>query len=1358
MKGTGSGSLSNSQQTKQGRYGQRLADKPAQAQDKSFLRSDDFFRHVLDSLEDYAVFTTNTEGNINSWNKGAERLLGFAEEEIIGKNADIFFIPGDITKEAHALELKTAAEKGRAVDERYHQRKDGTRFWASGLVFPLRDQQGKPRGFTKVMRDLSGKKALQAEVENERQRLRDLFMQAPAMVALTSGPEHVYEFANPLYLKVVGKTESIIGKSVGDVFPELENQGTLKLLDGVYETGEPYLGNEVLIRLDTNNDGIPEDVYFNFVYLPSRNASGKVDGILVHAIDVTDQVLARRKVEQNEERFRKLIEHGTGALALLDPQGVCRYVSPTVQRILGYTAEELIGTEAFQYILPEEAEYLQSKFQEILRAHGKTVTIEHRYKHKDGSIKWLENTVANLLEEPGIEAIVSNFRDITADKEHEVALSEALEKLQLATEAGKVGTWDWDLTTDTLHRSDQYYKILGLKPGQLDGALDNYLNIIHPDDCDRALNEVQKALKKARGFEIDYRIVRPDGTVRWVTDKGSIYRNETGTPVRASGTCIDVTSRKEAEENMKRDEELLQTRVAQQTVLKDLGLKALSGVKVRELMNEAVKQLKEVLQVEYTKVLELLPGGKEVILRAGMGWHKDIKVDTSTVDTGKNSQAGYTLLSSKPVIVKDLRTEKQFNGPQLLVNHGVVSGMSCIIYGKEEPYGVLGVHTTKRRNFTEDDVGFLQSVANVLAMAIQRKQAEDRVKESEEQFRLLVQGVKDYAIFRLDTEGHIATWNEGAKNINGYESDEVIGKHFSIFYVPEDKANKKPEKELKIASKEGSYQEEGWRLRKDGFAYWASVTISAIRDGSGKLLGFTKVTHDMTESMQHEESLKYQTSLLETMTNNATLGLLMMDDRQHCTFMNPAAERMTGYSVDEVKGAPLHEFVHHTKPDGTPYPISECPIDQALPKNNREQGEEIFVHKDGTFYPVAFTASPIIDHGKPVGTIIEARDLTEVRKTQAALAESEERFRTLAEAIPQLVWVAAPDGAIEYFNRHWYDFTGQTAEQALGWGWIKAVHPKDVAAAKKQWNKAIKNHENLSAEYRIRAKNGDYRWFLGQGSPLRDKKGGIIKWFGASTDIEDLKRRRELEEITIALTEQRQQLMALNKAKDDFISLASHQLRTPATGVKQYVGMLLEGYVGNLSKEQQDMLHYAYASNERQLNIVDDLLKVAHIDAGQVTLFKEKTDIAQLLRDVLREQHSKFKSRSQRVVYDRPDSKVMAMIDRSRLRMVLENLVDNASKYTPEGKKITVKISEQPKTKKVVISVKDEGVGIAEEDFNRLFQKFSRLDNVLSQAVGGSGLGLYWVKKVVDLHEGTIKVKSTVDKGTTFTIQLPTLL
>lgn len=232
-----------------------------------------------------------------------------------------------------------------------------------------------------------------------------------------------------------------------------------------------------------------------------------------------------------------------------------------------------------------------------------------------------------------------------------------------------------------------------------------------------------------------------------------------------------------------------------------------------------------------------------------------------------------------------------------------------------------------------------------------------------------------------------------------------------------------------------------------------------------------------------------------------------------------------------------------------------------------------------------------------------------------------------------------------------------------------------------------------------------------------------------------------------------EQLMEVNRTKDEFISLASHQLRTPATGVKQYVGMVLEGYAGDITEAQKEMLEKAYESNERQLKIVTDLLRVTRVDAGKVRLTRDRVDLVALIEDILKEQHMKFQQRNQDVQLHKNADVILANVDRDNFRMAFENITDNASKYSEEGKPIVVSMNK--KSDVIEIEVKDNGVGIDPQDQDKLFQKFSRIDNPLSTLVGGTGLGLYWAQKIIDLHEGKITVKSVRGKGTTFIVSLP---
>ena len=232
-----------------------------------------------------------------------------------------------------------------------------------------------------------------------------------------------------------------------------------------------------------------------------------------------------------------------------------------------------------------------------------------------------------------------------------------------------------------------------------------------------------------------------------------------------------------------------------------------------------------------------------------------------------------------------------------------------------------------------------------------------------------------------------------------------------------------------------------------------------------------------------------------------------------------------------------------------------------------------------------------------------------------------------------------------------------------------------------------------------------------------------------------------------------QHLVELNRSKDEFISIASHQLRTPATAVKQYLGMLLEGFVGELEAKQQAMLKKAYENNERQLRIVSDLLKVAQVDAGQIMLRKESVDLHSLLEDVIRDLGGVLNSRQQTVVFYPATEVPEVNIDLGSIRMVFENLIDNASKYSEEGTQINVSVRHDDTVATVAIS--DEGVGIIEADRRRLFEKFSRLDNSLSTKVGGTGLGLYWAKKIVNLHNGSLIYAPNVPKGSIFSVGLP---
>ncbi len=257
--------------------------------------------------------------------------------------------------------------------------------------------------------------------------------------------------------------------------------------------------------------------------------------------------------------------------------------------------------------------------------------------------------------------------------------------------------------------------------------------------------------------------------------------------------------------------------------------------------------------------------------------------------------------------------------------------------------------------------------------------------------------------------------------------------------------------------------------------------------------------------------------------------------------------------------------------------------------------------------------------------------------------------------------------------------------------------------------------------------------------------------------IEDITERKKLKKDTDKMADnlikQKNDLKSLNDAKDEFISMASHQLRTPAGIVKTYAIMLREGYAGKLTKKQIEMLDMAIFSNERQLEIIEDLLRVVQVDEGKVYLEKSHSNVEKLINGVISEQLVMYDGRNQKTIFSKTADQISTILDSNLMRMVLENLLDNASKYSRDNQTINIKLSQTKN--QTVIKISDEGVGIHEKDQKKMFTKFTRIDNALSLSTTGTGLGLYWVKKIVDLHEGTIEVRSKVEEGTTFTLTLP---
>jgi len=324
------------------------------------------------------------------------------------------------------------------------------------------------------------------------------------------------------------------------------------------------------------------------------------------------------------------------------------------------------------------------------------------------------------------------------------------------------------------------------------------------------------------------------------------------------------------------------------------------------------------------------------------------------------------------------------------------------------------------------------------------------------------------------------------------------------------------------------------------------------------------------------------------------------------------------------------------------------------------------------------------------------------------------------------------------------------------------VHKDDLKRVTTAIRDAIKNQSVFEAEYRINGPKGEVYWVMARGKI--QARGGDLIFPGVLMDIterHDLQAQIKLAQEQDRLNRQaakilhkrNEELEAIGRSKDEFVALASHQLRTPATAVKQYLGMVLQGYVGDITELQADMLSKAFESNERQIQVINQILNAARVDTGRLVLTEAPLDVRSLIAGIVEDMRSQFDAHAHKLRVKLPDSAVRVRGDLGYLRMAIENIVSNAIVYTPDGGEIRISLSAVDDTCKILVS--DTGVGIRKEDLNKLFIKFSRIHNPLSVQAGGSGIGLYLSAEILRLHGGEVSAESKLGKGTTFAISLP---
>ncbi|MDA6072310.1 PAS domain-containing protein [Flavobacterium sp. AC] len=1190
---------------------------------------------------------------------------------------------------------------------------------------PIKKEDGEVGGILVTVIETTEKVRATAALNISNIRYQNNIMQAPVAMCVFRGKNHIVEIANEQMIRLWRTTaEKVLNKPIFEALPDTKSQYLENLLDNVYNTGQKFIANEELVKFLRN--GKIEDTYINFVYEALTESDGTISGVVGIAIEVTTQVVSRSKVEESEQKVRELVENAPFPIALyVGPEMIVELANDSIIKVWG-KGNDVIG-KSFKDVVPElDNQLVFEQINEVLNTgksfHTQNTPLDLTVDGNLGTY-YFNYSLTPIYDVNGnIYGVMNTGVDLTDLNLAKKKIEESEQNLRSMVLQSPIGICVLDAETLISEIvNDSFIEVAGKSREEIAGK-HYWKSFAEVKSCYEI--PLQKVVTDGTPFyanEVEMLLIRHGKKEKvYVTFVYAPLKNIEGKVTKIAIWVLDNTPQVIARQKIEEADKRFRNTVKQAPV----GITILRGPDhMVEMANEAY--LKLVAREEKTFVgkplFESLPEVKETV-------------------------------SS---LLKDV-----FNTG--IPYHGNEVAVPINRYGNHEIfYFDFLYHPLKEEN------GEISGIIAIATEVSEKVEARKKIELNEERLNIIVEaselGTWELAIKTKDLQYS----KRYLEIVTGYKEEESLTHAQLLSHIHPDDLHIR-EKAFKESIALGTIQYEARVIWDDQSVHWVEAKGKLFYDDENnpeKLLGTVR---DITDEKNHQQELEASEKRFRKLVMESPVPKAILRGKDMTIEMANAAllKNIWRKNESDVQG----ENILNVFPELKKQKYARLLNEVYTTGNVHSESESLFYLNNGnTEYKmyIDFEYAPMREIDNNISGIkMTVIDVTEKVETRKKIEESEKRFRSLTESIPQLIWETDEKGNALFTSGKWFEYTGviPTGEAA----WKSMIHPDDFDENSKIWNNSLATGELYRTDVRVLRKDGTYRWHAVIGEPVLNKDNKIIKWVGAFTDIQTEKAfTQELEKQVTARTKELEQknieLEQMNKELQSFAYISSHDLQEPLRKIQTFATQITEKESKNLSDYGKDKFQRMQNAAQRMQTLINDLLSYSRTNIQERKF--EKVNLSQIIDEVKEDLKEELEQKNAKI--ESNETSEVSIIP-FQFRQLLYNLASNSLKFSKPDVNPIIKIKSKfakgaalnndalsKETEYCHISISDNGIGFEPQYSKKIFEVFQRLHGKLEYT--GTGIGLAIVKKIVENHNGFITAEGEQNKGATFDIYIPVI-